>query len=189
MADETAADVVEQDEQNGQDSAQTGDATGTNSGETARTFSQQELDRIVKERLERAEAKRAEAEQRAREEAEAAALAEQERYKELAEKRAAQVEELEAKAERASRYEEVITSLLEAQLKDVPDHILPLLERLDPVEQLDYLSKNRGALAPPPDPEPGRVPATPRATNGRRVDSEAQAARRGVLARKVRGWM
>ncbi len=83
----------------GTQTATTGDATG----QTAeKTFTQADVNRIVKERLEREQGKAEQLAQKAREEAEAKALAEQGKYKELFEK---QQKDLEAAAARVKAME------------------------------------------------------------------------------------
>jgi Arc/MetJ family transcription regulator len=79
--------------------ATTEDATGTTA---EKTFTQAELDRIVKERLQREHAKAEQMAQKARAEAEAQALSEQGKYKELFEKQQA---DLQAAAERIKAME------------------------------------------------------------------------------------
>lgn len=69
--------------------AQTGDVTGQT---TDKTFTQADVDRIVKERLQREQGKAEQLAQKAREEAEAKALAEQGKYKELFEKQQADLQ-------------------------------------------------------------------------------------------------
>lgn len=80
-----------------QTGAEPGSQTGTQA-EPAKSFTQADVDRIVKERLDRAEAKATEKAQKAAREAEEKALAEQGKYKELYEKaeaeKAAQAAEL-----------------------------------------------------------------------------------------------
>lgn len=76
-------------EQSAEQSQQSGTQTGAEPGqqtETAASFTQADVERIVKERLARAESKAAEREQRARADAEAKALAEQGNFKTLYEK-------------------------------------------------------------------------------------------------------
>lgn len=85
----------------------TEDATGTthstSSGQTAeKTFTQAELERIVKERVAREQTKATELAQKARSEAEAKALAEQGNYKQLFEKQQA---DLQAAADRIKTME------------------------------------------------------------------------------------
>jgi hypothetical protein len=56
--------------------------------------------------------------------------------------------------ERAERYEEALKTYLETQRDGVPEHITTLLDSMDVVDQLNYLSKNREALV---DPKPSTV--------------------------------
>lgn len=84
--------------------------------------------------------------------AEAARLAEAGKFKELAEaaeKRAAEAEPYKTKAERA---EAALTKLLEEERKGLPKHVTTLLDKLDPVDQLEYIAKNREALGAKPAP-------------------------------------
>lgn len=88
----------------------------------------------------------AEAEQR---KAEEDALAEQEQFKELAEKRATELEELKPRADAAERYETALRTFLDAEREGLPAHILTLLDRMEPDEQLAYIAEHREALRPP----------------------------------------
>lgn len=63
-----------------------GDATGTNSGASDRTFTQADLDRIIKERLEQASTKAQKDAAKIKADAETQSLAEQGKYKEIADK-------------------------------------------------------------------------------------------------------
>lgn len=159
-----------QDPQGAGDGQGTGDATGTNGGETV-TFDeaqQARLDQIIAERLDRErkkwEQRVADEKRRAEEAAEEQRLKEQEEYKALAEKKAARVEELSAQVETLEPEIERYKNALEAQLAAVrdglPEHILALLDRLDPVEQIEYLADNsehlraRNGAGVPPSPDP-----------------------------------
>jgi hypothetical protein len=75
-------------------------------------------------------------------------LAQQNQFKELAESRQSKIAELEPRAAQAERYEAALKKHLEGLRRDVPEHLLPLLDRMDPAEQLDYLAENRDKLAP-----------------------------------------
>ena len=68
------------------------DATGPNSGNSDRTFSQADLDRIVKERLEREAEKQRKASEKAQSDAEQKRLAEEGKWKEAFEKQQAELE-------------------------------------------------------------------------------------------------
>ncbi len=80
--------------------------------------------------------------------AEEDALAEQEQFKELAEKRSAELEELKPKAEAAARYETALRTFLDAEREGLPSHILTLLDRMEPDEQLAYIAEHRETLQP-----------------------------------------
>ena len=176
----------------------TADATGqetANGGadgeqkQTALTFAteaefQAKVEALLKERLDR-EAKKADTKaQKAREEAQAEAAAKNGEWQQLAEQRAAKIAELETQAAaldatttKAQRYEQALSKQVEVLRKDVPKHLLPLLEKLDVVEQLEWLAANRDAIAPK---QPNGVPATPRAQGG--MDAAAQAEARQQAA-------
>ena len=102
MADEVQADTLETTE--GQQAPTTpGDATGTNSGETERTYSKADVEKLIKERLAHAQ-KSAEAQaKKAAEAAEAKALAEQGEWKKLAEKAQADLAEAQRQATEAQQ--------------------------------------------------------------------------------------
>lgn len=79
-------------------------------------------------------------------------LKQQEEWQKLAEQHEARVAELEPLAERVTRYEGVITALLEKQREGVPEFVQPLLDKLDPADQLEYIAANQekwGKPAPP----------------------------------------
>ena len=145
---------------------------------------QRKVEDLLKERLDRAQ-KQADAKaQRAREEAQAEAAAKNGEWQQLAEQRAAKIAELETQAAaldatttKAQRYEQALSKQVEVLRKDVPKHLLPLLEKLDVVEQLEWLAANRDAIAPK---QPNGVPATPRAQGG--MDAAAQAEARQQAA-------
>lgn len=133
---------------------------------------QNAIDSRLKDRLDREAKKREAAAQKAKEEAEAAALAEQLKFEELADKRAGKITELEGNLTTATgdletansqlkRYKTALTQQLEAAKKDLPEATLELLNRLDPVEQLEYLAKHGQSIAPkpngvPPSPKPAQ---------------------------------
>lgn len=150
----------------------TGDATGQNSGtdKPTPTFTQSDVDRIVNERLDRERKKAETATQKAREEVESKALADQAKFQELADKRGKQVTDLEtanatlttqleAVTAKADRHEKALTKLLAEQLKAVPEHLHSLLNKLDAVEQLEWIAGNADKMKTatngvPPTPKP-----------------------------------
>lgn len=162
----------------------TGDATGDKGGseKPTPTFTQADVDRIVKERLERESAKVEKAAQKAREEAETKALADQQKFQELAEKRAKALTDLEATAadltgkvesatQRAERYEKALTAMLTEQRKRVPDHLHSLLDKLPVDEQLAWIASNGDKLTGATG-----VPATPKPAGLTDVDKERAQA-------------
>jgi molecular chaperone GrpE (heat shock protein) len=153
----------------------TGDATGTNGGDakpfavyTTEAEFQAALDAKLKERLARADEKAKSAAQKAREEAERKAMTDNSQFKELSEKQAAQLAKLEADYAKAQADLEALTgdagkyrSALEANVaerrKGLPEHIITLLDNLDPVQQLDWLTKSATLLGANVG-----IPATPK---------------------------
>lgn len=151
-------------------------------------FTQSQLEAIVKDRLERERKKAETATAKAREDAEAAALTKNAEWQALAERRAEQLTAAEAKAaevdsvqQRADRYEVALKSHLDSQRKDLPAHITALLDKLDPVEQLEWLSANREALTKGSN----GVPATPKPTDGKALSEAENAAHRQVFGVSV----
>lgn len=141
----------------------------------AATFTKDDVERIVKERLDRAQ-KRAEAEQaKAADEARTRALAEQGEWKTLAEQHATRITELEGVTrtmqtveQERDRYKTAVTALLKTQRTDLPQPIQDLLDKLDPVDQLEWIAKNRQAVA-------GQA-GTPTRTSAARAGAQPAAA-------------
>ncbi|HBY46019.1 MAG TPA: hypothetical protein DEU95_06260 [Chloroflexi bacterium] len=98
--------------------------------------------------------------------AEDVALAEQKKFEELATKRQSDLDALKPKADKADRYETALKALLTTEREGLPAHILPLLDRMEPDEQLAYIAQNRETLKPasttgvPPTPPGNRQPET-----------------------------
>lgn len=141
--------------------AATGDATGQDTpanGGTAgaqqpeKTFTQADVDRLIADRLARQKAALEAQQSKAAKDAEAAQLAEQGKWKELAEANAAKLAELSPAAEKAARLEAALAKQLTEAMKGVPDHLLPLLEKLDTAERLEYLAEHRARLVAQPTP-------------------------------------
>lgn len=102
---------------------------------------------------------------------EEARLAEGQKYQELAEKRKAEIDELSPLKDKAIRYAAALTSLLETERKGLAKHILELLDKMDPADQLEYIAKNKSVL------NPGAVPNINGASTGqgRATYSDAEA--------------
>lgn len=121
-------------------------------------FSQAELEAIVKDRLERQKRAADAAREKAEKDAADKALKEQGEFKTLAEQRAAEIEALKPKAEYAEQLEAVVTKLLDEQRKNVPKHIIALLDKLSITDQLDYITANKAEWESPTE-EKQRKPA------------------------------
>ena len=144
-----------------------GKGPASSSGETSttttdKTFTQADLDRIVKERLadsaRRAEAKAA-ADKRAAEEK---ALADNSEWKTLADQRAAELETTKAQAAAAAVYAKRLNAMAEAEISTWPDEVrgtdpgaANVEARLDWLEKMRPLAKRLAALPKAPATEAG----------------------------------
>jgi len=120
-------------------------------------FSQAELDQIVKDRLERERKKSESAAEKARKDAEAAALEKNQEWQKLAETRATELaalakekEELEPFKEKADKYEKALKGQLAKVKPTLPKYLLPLIEKMDPVEAMDYITEHAEELGAKP---------------------------------------
>jgi len=141
----------------------TGDTPGEQSGEAEVTFTdeqQAKIDDLIEKRLARArktwESKAEKDTAKAKEEAERQRLKEQAEWQKLAEKAEAELAKIkpqfETATEKLERYEGALGSYLDSARADVPDHITGLLDRLDPVEQLNWLTDHAEELGKPKAP-------------------------------------
>lgn len=170
----------------------TGDATGTNSGQDDKPFAtfkteadlQAAIDNRVKERLDRAQRQADEKAKAAAEEATAKALKDNAQFKELSEKQQQALLEKETSLVQTKAQFETVTqerdrykSVLEEHVKErragLPDSITVLLDKLDPVEQMAWLTKNAATLGGNGNRE--GVPATPR-QQGNQTEAQKQKA-------------
>jgi hypothetical protein len=85
--------------------------------------------------------------EQAAQKAEEERLAKQEEWQQLAEQRQARISELEPLSEDVERYKGAVEGLLEAQRKGLPDYVIALLDRLDPVDQLQWIAENGDKMA------------------------------------------
>lgn len=152
-----------------------------NGGKDAITFASQKdlqdyINETLKKRLEREERKREEAEAKARKEAEEKALEQQQEFKQLADKRAERILDLEAQVgtleQITSERDELQTALqgyLDKERDGLPEHILSLLNDLSPVKQLAWISANRASLGK----QNGRgIEPTPKGQSDPRIPDE-----------------
>lgn len=139
------------------------------SGEKGKVFTQDDVNRIVQERLEKEKKKAETAAAAAAEQAEKAKLEAAQEWESLAKKAEAkvkaleaQVTELQAASDQVAGYEAAITKVLAGQREGLPVHITALLDKLSPLDQLDYLAENAKNLQPQ---QKTKVPATPNAAD------------------------
>lgn len=155
-------------------------------GLAAAVFTQADVDRIVKDRLEREKTAREKVALKAKEDAEAEGLKKNQEWQALAQKHEARTNELLAKldeleplGDQVDRYKGALESYLVTEKKDLPKHVLVLLEMLDPVEQIEYLAANREELGKVGGKLGGGVPASPEPKARTLSDDDKEAARRG----------
>jgi hypothetical protein len=151
----------------------------------------------LKERLERERQKVTEAAEKAakaaREKAEADAAAKNGEWQKLAEQREGTIRELTQQLEKltpwqdkAGKYEKALKAHLDTQRTGLPAHVLVLLDKLDPVEQLEYIAKNHDALAAPAQKRSNGVPPTPPAGDPGELTAEEQQRAREEQRRHMR---
>lgn len=131
-----------------------------------RTFTQAELDAIVKDRLERQKRASEAATEKAKKDAEAAVLAQQGEFKALAEQRQAELDVIKPKADQVESLEAALHALLETQKAGLPKPILALLNKLPATEQASYLKDNAAEL---------RKPVAPEINSGNKGDAQTKA--------------
>lgn len=119
-------------------------------------------------RAENAKRRKAETEaENARKAAEEMAMAEQGKYKELAEQRLAEIESLKARAAKADAYEQQAAETLRKRIAALPEHVRGAVpEYDDPLKTVAWLDANAAVLSLPTPPPTdagvrGAVPATP----------------------------
>ena len=151
--DDTKDEGVEGDDEGDKD---TGDDPGKKD-EEPKTFTQEELDRIIADRLAREQKKRDEAVKKAEEEAEQKRLEEQGEYKKLAEKLQKQVDEMKAEVLSTKKVTllkdagyseaqiELFTNLLQGETDEELAASLELLKKANPpVEERKYVDPSSG---------------------------------------------
>jgi chromosome segregation ATPase len=119
-------------------------------------------------------------------EAAEARLREKEDYKTLAEQHEAKVKDLEPKITeldaKAKRYEEAVTAQLKTAKAQVPEHLHSLLEKLDPVEQLEWIANNADKIKEQSNKLSG-IPRTPKPVGDNGKDEDKMRAEQRRLVR------
>lgn len=149
-------------------------------------FTQKEIDAIIAERLAREKKNQEAAAEKARKQAEEDALVKNQEFQKLSDERGKRVAELEGQVsemtsvrEQADRYKGALEKYLVAEKKDLPKHVLTLLEKLDPVDQIEYIAANRAELGKPPQENLKGVPPSPDPKERKLSDEEKAEARKG----------
>lgn len=121
--------------------------------EEEKVYSKAEMEAIVEDRLKRDRKKSEAAAEKARKEAEEAALTKNQEWQQLAEKRGRDLEtltaektELEPFKEQAERYKKALNDQLVKAKEKLPKHILQLIDKMDPVDAMTYITENAEAL-------------------------------------------
>ena len=147
-----------------------GEQPVTPPAQQAATFTQADIDRIVTERLDREKRVNEEKARKSAEEAAAKALKENSQFKELSETQAttllnketaltAATGQVTTLTQERDKYKNALEQHVKERRTGLPDHITALLDVLDPLVQLDWLTKNAAALGTTHE----GVPATPKA--------------------------
>lgn len=154
--DDSAEDKSEK-EKSKTDESKAGDEKDKGKAQEEKKFSQAELDAIIDDRLKRERKKSDDAAEKARRKAEEEALTKNQEWQKLAETRATELEnltkekaELEPFKEQASKYKKALDDQLTKIKEKLPKHILPLIEKLDPVEAMAYITEHADALGAKP---------------------------------------
>lgn len=157
------------------------------------TFTEEQqmaVDLIVKERLERAQRKAEADADKLRIQAEEQALLKNKEFETLAEQRKGKVGELEAQVleltqfkEQAEKYKSAMEKIVKAQVDKLPPALKVLVEKLDPVEQMDYLSEHAKELN-----IVAGVPETETNDSNEKLSEEAKAKARNSNAKLVKGF-
>lgn len=133
----------------GQTDGNADDAKKVDAGKAEKTFNQADVDRIVADRLKRADEQAAKKAEAAARKAKEEALVKNQEFQELAQQRLETITEQEAELakladfERAFKKAEAALVVYRDQLiEHVPDNVKPLLEKMDTVDQLEWLAQN-----------------------------------------------
>lgn len=150
-------------------------------------FSQAELEEKIKERLERERAKAKKESETAKKQAEQDALAKNQEWQALAETRAKEIADLTQERDgltpykdQAEKYKKALETQLATVKESLPKHITELIEKLDPVDQLTYISTHAKDLAIKPNAY-GETPDPKERKLSADEESIAQRASRSVV--------
>lgn len=139
------------------DESKAGDESKKSKAEEEKKFSQAELEAIIEDRLKRERKKSEDAAEKARKKAEEEALSKNQEWQQLAEKRQKDLEtltqekaELEPFKEKSERYEKALMDQLAKVKEKLPKYLLPLIDKMDPVEAMAYIAEHAEELGAKP---------------------------------------
>lgn len=173
--------------QTGSDQDRQGQAGAQNGGTGEdKVFSQADVDRIVSERMARERRKAEDEKRQAEQEAERKRLEEEGQFKEANDQLKADLktaqDALKQATEERDAYRERLEVILKERREGLPAHLIALLDNLDPLRQLDWLTSNADQLRAGDDAKRKKgVPPTPGADD----TSEADKKQRGEEASKA----
>lgn len=173
---------------------QAGDDKGKQPAAAKVTFTAEQqaaVDLIIKERLERAN-KHAEAEsKRIQALAQEEALTKNKEFETLAEQRKTKVGELEAQVadltpfkEQAEKYKAAMDKILSAQVAKLPKAIKVLIDKLDPIEKMQYIADHAKEL----NIEVLGIPETDTSDTDKKLNAEAEARAKTANKQLVKGF-
>lgn len=138
-------------------------------------FTQAEVDQIIKDRLTRESKRSEEKADQARRQAEEEALTKNNEFQKLAEKRQQTITELETQVkdltpikEQAEKYKSALDKYLTEAKKTLPKLVLPLVENLDIVDALEYITANAKELGV----TIAGIPETPKEKDSKKMTDE-----------------
>lgn len=154
---------------------------------------QEEINRIMgetrKQERKKAQAELEEKAAQAKKDAEEKELQEKQEFKTLAENRLKELDQLKSEnatlkeaKEQGEKYKTALDAHLKAQTEKVPAHIKTLLAKLDPLEQMEFLTKNAKDLGVKLDP----VDPTPPDNSDK--EKEAKDKQSKEMVRNVKDW-
>lgn len=126
-------------------------------------FTQEDVDRIIRERLAEEKRRNETQAEKIKRQAEDEAKAKQGEYQALAEQRAARIAELEPVAEQNTRLQELMERQIKDRLKNLPEEIRAMQPDGDVLARFDWLSKAEAAAA---KLQAARSPGTPPGPKG-----------------------
>lgn len=129
-------------------SSPAGESPTTPSGEPSKTFTQADLDRIVKERLAEAQGRAEKRSAAERKQAEDEALAKNAEWQKLAEQRGTELATAKAQAEAATRYAAALNTQIDAEIAAWPAEVRSLDPGTEALEaRLAWVAKSRALAA------------------------------------------